>query len=173
MRDLMKTTLALLLLLPMHPALTAELRTFTSTDGRTVEAEILAAAPDNVTLKLATGQTVVSPLNRFSEADQKHIADWLKQNPVKLNHSFQVSYTKDKTGSSKSRNGSVTVTSETWVCKIKVANRSGQALENVELDYTVFYHQNDEGKQIFEWASQGMEGKTGTAAGTRGSLSAP
>ncbi len=134
------------LLLPL--AAMAESRTFTSADGRTVEAEIVAATAGNVTLKLATGQNVVSPLDRFSAADRQFIAAWLKQNPAKINYSFQVSYTKDKTGSSKQKTGSVSVTAESWLCRIKLANRSGQDLENVEVNYSIFYEQMDEGRPV-------------------------
>lgn len=224
------------LLLPL--AAQAEPRTFTSTDGRSVEAEIVSGDAQTVTLKLANGQTLTTTLDRFSPADRKFISTWVKANPVKINYSFQVSYTKDKTGSTKQKNGSVSVTVENWLCRIKVANRSGQDLEKLELDYTIFYEQmsdgrpvlrssrdkivlpsirsneelttetkeiklastqldggfyytdgsrarqkdtlaglslrfRHEGKEIFTWASQGMEGKTGTAAGTSGSLSRP
>jgi len=224
------------LLLPL--TVRAEPRTFTSADGRTIEADIVAATSENVTLKLASGQTVVSTLERFSKADRDFIAAWLKQNPAKINYSFQVSYTKDKMGSSKQKSGSVSVTVENWLCRIKLANRSGQDLDNVEVDYTVFSEQMDEGrpvlrssrgkvtlpkiraneeltlqtdevqlastqldggyyyvdgararqkdslaglavsirhagKTVFGWASKGMEGKAGTAPGTKGSLSQP
>ena len=214
----------------------SEIRTFTSSDGRSVDAEIVGATAEDVTLKLAAGQTLATPLSRFSLEDQKFIAAWRKQNPVKINYSFQASYTKEKTDSMKAKRGSETITTETWVCKMKVANRSGQTLENVKLDYSVFYNQMDmgkpvlrrsngsvtipkirgneelvlptgevklnsvqleggyyytdgsrarqkdalagmtisfkhEGREVFTWASQGMEGKTGTASGTQGSLS--
>ncbi len=134
------------LLLPL--AALAEPRTFTSADGRTVEAEIIAATADSVSLKLAGGQTVVSTLDRFSVADRQFIAAWLKQNPAKINYSFQVSYTKDKTGSSKQKGGSVSVTAEFWQCRIKLANRSGQDLDNVEVNYNIFYEQMDEGRPV-------------------------
>ena len=224
------------LLLPLTSL--AESRTFTSADGRTAEAEIVAATAENVTLKLAGGQTVVSALDRFSVADRQFIAAWSKQHPAKINYSFQVSYTKDKMGSRKQKTDLVTVTMENWLCRIKLANRSGQDLDNVEVHYTVFSEQMDEGrpvlrssrgkvtlpniraneeltlqtdevqlastqldggfyyvdgarsrqkdslaglavsirhagKTVFEWASKGMEGKAGTATGTKGSLSQP
>lgn len=219
-----------------QPALQAEPRTFTSTDGRSLEAEIVAASNDSVSLRLANGQTITSGLGLFSPADQKFIADWRKKNPVKINYAFQVSYTKEKTDTSKARRSNETVTTESWICKIKVANRSGQDLENLKLDYSIFYNQMDggkpvlrkrngsvtipgirnneevtlptenvklqsvqldggfyysdgsrsrqkdslagmtvsfkhSGKEVFQWASQGMEGKTSTAPGTQGSLS--
>lgn len=125
-----------------------EARTFTSADGRTVDADIVAATAENVTLKLTGGQTVVSTLDRFSPSDREFIAAWLKQNPAKINYSFQVSYTKDKMGSRKQKSGSVSVTVEAWLCRIKLANRSGQDLENVDLNYSIFSEQMDEGRPV-------------------------
>ncbi len=136
------TTLLLSLAAPL------EARTFTSADGRTVDADIVAATAENVTLKLTSGQTVVSTLDRFSTSDRAFIAAWLKQNPAKINYSFQVSYTKDKRGSRKQKTGSVSVTIEDWLCRIKLANRSGQDLENVDVNYSIFSEQMDEGRPV-------------------------
>lgn len=48
-------------------------REWTSTDGRKVQAEYVSQAGDQVTLKLANGQTTAVPLARFSAADQAFV----------------------------------------------------------------------------------------------------
>ncbi len=75
----------LTLLLIFGTMLTAgEPRTFTSPDGRTIQAEIQAATPDRVTLKTTAGQTLVAPIDKFIPADQDHIVAWSKANPVQV-----------------------------------------------------------------------------------------
>lgn len=51
-------------------AVSASAREWTSTDGRKIQAEMVGLAGDQVTLKLATGQTANVPLARLSAADQ-------------------------------------------------------------------------------------------------------
>lgn len=117
----------------------AEVRTFTSPDGRTVDAEIVSATPDQVTLKLASGQSLVAVIDRFSDADKQFIAEWRKQNPVPIKYSFTANFAKEKTGSSESLSNHVLTKTESWICKMKIANRSGQPLEDVAVQYDLFY----------------------------------
>ena len=56
---------------PQAPA-----RTFTSSDGRTLEAEISNVRGDDVVLKVGI-KTYTVPKSRLSEADQKYIEEWL------------------------------------------------------------------------------------------------
>lgn len=52
-------------------------RTFTSSDGRTMEAEIVAATNTHVTLKKTNdGEDYAIPLERLSTADREFIAAW-------------------------------------------------------------------------------------------------
>ena len=50
-------------------------RLWTSNDGKTLEAEFVSAAQDQVTLRRSDGQVFTFPLGRLSEADQT----WVKQ----------------------------------------------------------------------------------------------
>lgn len=53
-------------------------RTWTSSDGRTLEAELVSTSGDSLTLKLSgNGRVVTLPLERLSAADQ----EWVKDNP--------------------------------------------------------------------------------------------
>ena len=54
----------------------ADARPWTSADGKTIEAEILALQGDQVTLKTERGEFTL-PLDRLSEADQAYAKDWL------------------------------------------------------------------------------------------------
>jgi hypothetical protein len=132
---------------------TAEVRTFTSPDGRTLDAEVSSATLDTVTLKLAAGGTIVAPISKFSTADQQFIKEWRKQNPTAIKYSFTSSYTKEKTKSQKSSVGAATVTSDSWICNMKIANRSGQTLEKLKIDYDIFYDNNEGGRVVTRKAS--------------------
>ena len=126
----------------------AEPRTFTSPDGRTLQAEITAATPDRVTLKTATGQTLVAPVDKFSPADQEHIAEWRKANPVQIKYRFLADYTKSKASSSKSKQGNETITTELWECNMKITNQSGQTLEGVTVDYEIYFDNIERGNKV-------------------------
>ena len=72
---LSRSLLALLALLVLGPALSA--RTFTNTEGRSIEAEIATATATTVTLRLANRRTTTIPLETLSEADRTLIAEWI------------------------------------------------------------------------------------------------
>lgn len=51
-------------------------RTWTSSDGRSLSAKILAVEDGQVTLDTGSGQATMLPMGRFSEADQQFIREW-------------------------------------------------------------------------------------------------
>lgn len=126
-------------LLSIGATLHAETRTFTSPDGRTMQAEVTAATPDKVSLKLANGQIIVTEVSRFSEADQVFIAEWRKLNPETIKYDFTANYTKEKGSSEKSRRGNVQLVTENWMCNLELTNKSGQTLEGLKVDYEIYY----------------------------------
>lgn len=126
----------------------AEPRTFTSPDGRTILAEIASATPDRVTLKLANGQTIVAQVDRFVQADQDHIAEWRKANPVQTKYRFTADYTKSKSSSSKQSMGTETITTEMWDCNMKLVNQSGLTLEGVTVEYVIYLDRFSQGNKI-------------------------
>ena len=57
-------------------------RTWTSSDGRTLQAQFIESADGKVTIKMGSRQFTL-PLTRFSQADQAYVAGLSKQaNPV-------------------------------------------------------------------------------------------
>ncbi len=61
----------------------AESRRWTSSDGKSIDGEILALEGDTVTLKTDRG-TFELPLSRFAEADQLFAKEWLKSSGEKM-----------------------------------------------------------------------------------------
>lgn len=116
-------------------------RTFTSPDGRTLQAEIQSATPDTVTIQLATGAVMTVPVSSFSQADQVYIAEWRKANPVTIKYDFVPAFTKSKTDSSTAKVNNEERTTESWVCNVKLLNRSGETLDGLKVDYEIYYNQ--------------------------------
>lgn len=141
----MKLYLATAAVLLAWAPLQAASRTFTSIDGRTVDAEITSASNVQVTLKLADGRETVVPLNRLSPADQEYIATWITQNPQAIRYSFVVDVTKDKVSSAESKEEGLTTTRTKWLYHVKVTNRAPQAIEGLKLSYQIHYS-DEEGK---------------------------
>lgn len=138
------------------PALLADApHVFTSPDGRTLEAEIVSATPDRVSLKTTAGVPIVAPINKFSPADQDFIGQWRKDHPVEIKYKFAADYTKSKVSSTKRKVSNTEITTEIWECNMKITNESGQTLEGVTADYVIFYDQMDRGNKI----SQSKAGK--------------
>lgn len=117
----------------------AALRTFTSPNGQTIQAEIVSASAADVTLKMANGAVITATLDKFSRADQAFVAEWLKSNAAAIKYSFDLNFSKDKTDSSKRMLGNTEVTTERWLCHIKFTNRSNVTLDNVSLKYDIYY----------------------------------
>lgn len=121
---------------------------FTSPDGRTLEAEIVSATPDRVSLKTTAGVPLMAPIDKFSPADQAFIAQWRKDHPVAIRYKFAADYTKSKVSSTKRKSNNTEVTTEIWECNMKIINESGQTLEGVTVDYVIYYDQMDRGNKI-------------------------
>lgn len=134
-------TWAFLSLALLATAVQAEMRTFTSPDGRTLQAEVQSATSDMVTLKLANGAPLAVQISKFSEADQAFIAEWRKANPTAIKYNFAATFTKDKRDSSKSSKNNEEITTDTWACNVKLVNRSNQTLDGIKMDYEIYYTQ--------------------------------
>lgn len=130
-------SLCLLAVVPVLPA-----REFTDSQGRKLDAEIISAAGGQVTLKRADGRTFNVAATSFTPADQKFISDWADAN---TKYSFDVTYTKKKLNSTKTKRGAVTHEEETWIYKISIKNRLPTAVGDLRVDYWCF-RREDSGK---------------------------
>jgi hypothetical protein len=144
----MKRTISVLscaLLIACAPslALKAEQRTFTSNDGRTLMAELVAADVTNATLEFTDGRKSVVPLTRLSAQDQTYVKDWIKSHPMAIRYSFTIDWSKEKAGSNRSNEGVTLVTQNRYVCHFKITNRATVPLEDVEAHLQVYYKVKD------------------------------
>jgi len=65
-------------------------RIWTSSDGRTVEAQIVTADATTVTIRLLNKTTAVLNLEALSAVDEVYVKDWIKANPGKAGKSAPV-----------------------------------------------------------------------------------
>ncbi len=60
--------------------LDGEIRSFSSSDGMTIEAELMDASEDKVTIRRQDGMLFKDvPLSRFSDADRRYVHSWLEE----------------------------------------------------------------------------------------------
>ena len=135
-----QSALVLLATVNLSAQCRAESRVFTSTDGKTLNGEISAATADSLTLKLSSGSQLVVPLQRLGPDDQVFVKNWLKAHPPTINYSFDVTWSKEKTGSSTTGIDHTKNVSNKYVTHIKITNKSGQAIENLDLHYQIYYN---------------------------------
>jgi hypothetical protein len=122
-------------------ALQAAPRSFTSTEGKTIEAELVSATGLQATIKLTDGRETVVPLNRLSQADQDFVGQWLAQHPQAVRYNFVVDASKDKVDSkTKGSNLSITTATATkWLYHVKITNRASEPVNGVIMRYQIHY----------------------------------
>ena len=139
----MNKTVLVLLVLSLGTTL-GQGREFTDTQGRKLEAEIMALDGNQVTLKRASdGKLFTVPATTFSAEDQAFIRDYAANN---ITFSFEVKNTRERVGKSSSRDGSVEIEKEDWSYKIDLRNISRANAEKVTISYWVFVRADDGGK---------------------------
>lgn len=79
-------------------------RTFTASDGRTLEGEALSVSGDSAVLKLDGGREVTVPLDKLIEKDREYLASWAKERAKTVIPKVRVNINTNKTDSPQ-RNG--------------------------------------------------------------------
>ncbi len=111
-------------------------REFTDLQGRKLDAEIVSATNEQVTLKrTADGRAVTSNVSIFSAEDQKFIRDYAVAN---VKYSFEVRYTKKKRDEKKIDSGGSQGTLERWFYSLSFRNLSAMDAEGVSVDYAIY-----------------------------------
>ena len=111
-------------------------REFTDLQGRKIDAEIVSATPEQVTLKM-TGSTrvVTARVDIFSADDQKFIRDYAAAN---MKFSFEVRFEKKKKGSTPVKQGGMQGVVEDWCYNISLRNISNQDAEGLVVMYSLY-----------------------------------
>lgn len=119
-------------------------RTFTSTDGRTLEAELVRADVSNAVVKLQDGRETSVALSRLSQPDQDYVSDWIKSHPMEVHYSFAVEWSRDKLKSNHKKVGHINVTENQYIFHFKVTNRASVPLDKVDVHMQVYYKTQDQ-----------------------------
>ena len=127
----------------------AEVRTFTNTGGKEIQAQVTSVVGENVSMTLSSGKEFTLPIAKFSEADQTYIRDWAtkNKNPVprtalrleikktqskvrldKKDGEKNADYKKRRDASDKSQT----------LYTLNLRNATRQPIGEVEVDYKIF-----------------------------------
>jgi hypothetical protein len=137
------TLVAVMVMAALHSS-QAELREFTSADGRKIKAEILHGTTELVTIQLENGSQVSSKISVFSEDDQKFIKTWIETQPPKINFNFDIKYKKLKDSEKQSSTKSHKITVEKWYYELGFSSRNRIELDDLELRYRMFVQSEHE-----------------------------
>ena len=130
-------------------------RTFTSTDGRTLEGEIRAANEKEVTIKRTVdGREVKVPLQLLIPAHQQEVVSWLQ---VKSLTKLTFTASKDKeTSNTRSTGGTTAVNSkdQTWSWVITVKNGSAFPVSGLSLEWAQVVERTDRNQGAYAGPSK-------------------
>lgn len=162
------------------PALRAEPRVFTNTEGRSVKAELVALEDNKtVVMRLANRKIAKVPLDTLSANDQSYVRKWWEDNKDKLDPmDFVLKIDRDtdavdrKTtrsggGGGGNKNNNNNFAPETkrsrvddyqYVCELK--NYLPRDLSDIEVEYTIYKRVTSRGKDGGDSDTEEIEGST-------------
>lgn len=139
----------LLLAALLLPALTplrgqGESRTFTSKDGRTIEAEVLGFKGETLRIRrVDTGREVQLPVSALAEEDQRSVRKFIRENPalrdavkpgdIRVEFS-RAKFERETTATAYWRDENV----ESWGFSIGLLNQTNVPVEGLRVDYVLF-----------------------------------
>ncbi len=118
------------LLLALAGASLLQARTFTSSDGRTLEGEVVAVGKDSFVLEDQKQKRITVPLAKVIQADKDFVADWKKANPV-----IKLEITAVKESGGKIEEKRASRKSENYHWKITVKNQTADPVTDLKLFY--------------------------------------
>lgn len=124
----------------------AQVREFTSTDGRAIQAELVAAFGDSAVLRLNSADHEI-PLSRLIEGDGEFVRAWAQENANGPTDLLAISFEEKMVGKEEQEAPNIKVATESWVYEISVASKLQSALESVELEYVTAYRDSHYGAE--------------------------
>ena len=122
----------------------AELRTFTNTAGKSIQAELLAVSDGAAVLRLANGRQAKVPLKSLAPDDQTFVNEWWEKNKNKLRESdvrLTITKNSDRISSERSEKdkGRKSIDEYTFTCVLE--NRSKKEAK-IKADYIIYKKSN-------------------------------
>lgn len=114
----------------------AETRTFTSADGKTMEAEIVSASNVEVVVKLAANNRQVKfPISLLSSEDQEYVQKWASENE---SFNLRIEAKKETQGSETSTKGDTKTNIRSYVYGVSILNWGRNDLEDAMIKYRIY-----------------------------------
>lgn len=144
-------------LLGVAPA-RAELFTLTDTQGRSIQAEIIAVEGDAATIKRADGQAFKLPLEKLTQVDQARLREWAKDQktkaPVFPAGAIKVTPTKKRVSkkeieqdvtltTQETIKAGKTITEEQWGYELEIVSATGIDLSGLKIEYRLFVNEDN------------------------------
>lgn len=124
----------------------AQARVFTSSNGQTMDAELVSHRGGKIKLRRADGREFEVAPNVFSTDDQLFIKEWMDKNPETVNYAFRLSADKEKTEGRTQDLGYKRVKNEKWAFRMKITNLSRDTVNNLKVKYRMFYTNEADGE---------------------------
>lgn len=118
--------------------LRADLREFTSSDGKTLQAELVEHRDGKVTLRRADGKEFEVAPNVFSPEDQIFIKEWISKTPESLHYNFRFDADRTKISGTTRNESFLFVKNEKWVYTVKITNNSRDTMNDLVVKYKQF-----------------------------------
>ena len=123
----------------------AEIRTFTSTNGKSMQASLVSHKGGKVTLKRADGQEFSVAPNMFSPEDQLFIKNWMDKTPETIIYRVRVDAKKTKVSGTRVKTSYSYAKREQWAYDVEVTNASRDEASGLVVKYRVFFRNNISG----------------------------
>lgn len=136
------------------PIWASQMRTFTSTDGQTMRAELMDVVGDKITIKRDDGMRFTVETSLFSEKDQTYIKQWLKNKALE-NVNLEISCTRDKGDVKVNKHTAYTEEIFPEFYNVTFTNRGFEDLKKIRVDTIVFQtkHKPSRGTEYEEYKS--------------------
>lgn len=116
----------------------AQVRTFTDTEGKTIEAELIEADAGSVRVRRDDGVVFDVARERLSESDQEFIDQWIRQRAFAYG-GIEVNAWRVRLKSDRDQTKSSVRTTEEWCYKFSVQNHSRMTLDRLAVEYRIFW----------------------------------
>lgn len=147
-----------LILLALQPA-RAQMRTFTDTEGRTVVAELIEADRESIRFRRDDGIVFDLARDRLSESDQQFIDDWIQQRAFTYG-GIEVKAWRVRLNSDRDLTKSSVRTTEEWCYKFSVQNHSRMQLDDLTVEYRIFWTDDRANTKTKKLPQLRVEGRT-------------
>jgi len=114
------------------------MRTFTDREGKTIAAELIEADADSVRIRRDDGVIFDLPRERLSDPDQKFIDQWLRERAFAYG-GIEVNAWRVRLKSDRDQTKSSVRTTEEWCYKFSVQNHSRMTLDQLTVEYRIFW----------------------------------